>query len=215
MSVKDQFNRLRKDPDFIECYNDFNGTNYTELSTGQLFSVGTLFHLVQIKMHNGTELLLTDAYYDLQYQGKNYIAAGDFTDISSISEEKEINNIGMTVKLANIRKEYINLIRTKALNRADVKIDICFLNPNTGSPTESFNLFTGSMDKLTVNIEYDDNESKNETEAVMNSIWEVLEKSARNHASDGVHRSYKGNEQDTFFSRIGKWNSESKWTSVK
>ena len=166
-------------------------------------------------MHNGTELLLTDAYYDLQYQGKNYIAAGDFTDISSISEEKEINNIGMTVKLANIRKEYINLIRTKALNRADVKIDICFLNPNTGSPTESFNLFTGSMDKLTVNIEYDDNEAKNETEAVMNSIWEVLEKSARNHASDGVHRSYPGNEQDTFFSRIGKWNSESKWTSVK
>lgn len=215
MSVKDQFDRLRKDPDFIECYNDFNGTNYTELSTGQLFSVGTLFHLVQIKMHNDTELLLTDAYYDLQYQGKNYIAAGDFTDISSISEEKEINNIGMTVKLANIRKEYINLIRTKALNRADVKIDICFLNPNTGSLTESFNLFTGSMDKLTVNIEYDDNESKNETEAVMNSIWEVLEKSARNHASDGVHRSYKGNEQDTFFSRIGKWNSESKWTSVK
>ena len=189
MSVKDQFNRLRKDPDFIEAYNDFNGTNYTELTTGQLFSVGTLFHLVQIKMHNGTELLLTDAYYDLQYQGKNYIAAGDFTDIS--------------------------LIRTKALNRADVKIDICFLNPNTGSPTESFNLFTGSMDKLTVNIEYDDNEAKNETEAVMNSIWEVLEKSARNHASDGVHRSYPGNEQDTFFSRIRKWNSESKWTSVK
>ncbi|MBJ8767512.1 hypothetical protein I5393_03795 [Citrobacter freundii] len=215
MSVKDQFNRLRKDPDFLDAYNDFNGTNYTELTTGQLFSVGTLFHLVQIKMHNGTELLLTDAYYDLQYQGKNYIAAGDFTDISSISEEKEINNIGMTVKLANIRKEYINLIRTKALNRADVKIDICFLNPNTGVPTESFNLFTGSMDKLTVNIEYDDNEAKNETEAVMNSIWEVLEKSARNHASDGVHRSYKGNEQDTFFSRIGAWNSESKWTSVR
>ncbi|MDM2788126.1 MAG: hypothetical protein E6989_03385 [Citrobacter freundii] len=215
MSVKDQFNRLRKDPDFLDAYNDFNGTNYTELTTGQLFSVGTLFHLVQIKMHNGTELLLTDAYYDLQYQGKNYIAAGDLTDISSISEEKEINNIGMTVKLANIRKEYINLIRTKALNRADVKIDICFLNPNTGVPTESFNLFTGSMDKLTVNIEYDDNEAKNETEAVMNSIWEVLEKSARNHASDGVHRSYKGNEQDTFFSRIGAWNSESKWTSVR
>lgn len=90
MSVKDQFNRLRKDPDFIEAYNDFNGTNYTELTTGQLFSVGTLFHLVQIKMHNGTELLLTDAYYDLQYQGKNYIAAGDFTDISSISEEKKL-----------------------------------------------------------------------------------------------------------------------------
>lgn len=215
MSVKDQFNKLRKDPDFIQTFNDFNGTAYTELTTGQLFSVGTLFHLVQIKMRNNTELLLTDAYHDVQYKGKNYIATGDFTDISTIDEEKEINNIGMTVRLANVRTEYINLVRTKALDRADVTIDICFLNPNTGVPTESFNLFTGSMDKLTININYEDNSSKNETQAVMNSIWEVLEKSARNHATDGIHRSYVGNEHDTFFSRIGKWNSESKWTSAK
>lgn len=70
------------------------------------------------------------------------------------------------------------------------------------------------MDKLSINIDYEDNESKNETEAVINSIWEVLEKNARNHASDAVHRSYAGNENDTFFSRIGKWNSEKRWTSL-
>ncbi|HAW2200190.1 TPA: hypothetical protein JLO99_002715 [Escherichia coli] len=214
MSVKQQFDKLRKDPDFVQTFNDFNGTNYTELTTNQLFSVGTLFHLVQIQMKTG-ELLLTDAYHDVQYQGKTYIATGDFTDISNIDEEKEINNIGMTVKLANVRTEYINLVRTKQLDKSDVKIDICFMNPNTGVPTESFNLFTGTMDKLTININYEDNESKNETEATIDSIWAVLEKSARNHASDGVHRSYKGNENDTFFSRIGKWNSESKWTSVE
>ena len=124
MSVKDQFNKLRKDPDFIQTFNDFNGTAYTELTTGQLFSVGTLFHLVQIKMRNNTELLLTDAYHDVQYKGKNYIATGDFTDISTIDEEKEINNIGMTVRLANVRTEYINLVRTKALDRADVTISV-------------------------------------------------------------------------------------------
>ncbi|BEC01752.1 hypothetical protein [Escherichia coli] len=214
MNVKAQFKNLGKDPDFIECFNDFNGTNFTELNESQIFSVGTLFHIVQIQTRDNREILLTDAYTDITYRGKNYVATGDFTDISSIDDSKEINNVGITVKLANVRTEYISLVTSKALDRADVKIDVVFLNPNTGEVQADFNLFVGSMDKLTINIDYEDNESKNETEAVINSIWEVLEKSARNHASDGVHRSYAGNENDTFFSRIGKWNSEKRWTSL-
>lgn len=215
MSIKDEFKKLCNDPSFISAYNDFNGTNLKVLDVSQLFSVGTLFHLVQIQMQNNKELLLTDAYHDVVYEGKNYMATGDFTDISTIDEQKEINNIGMSVKLSNVRTEYINLIRSKQLDKSDVKIDICFMDPNTGAPTESFNIFTGSVDKLTINIDYTDNESKNETTAQLDSIWAVLEKSARNHASDGVHRSYPGNEQDLFFARIGKWNSQSRWTSVK
>ncbi|MCK6891139.1 hypothetical protein [Enterobacter kobei] len=215
MNIKDRFAALCKDPDFISAYNDFNGTKLTVLDQSQLFSVGTLCHLVTINMKTGSELLLTDAYYNIEYKAKNYIATGDFTDISTIDEEKEIQNTGMSVKLANVRTEYINLVRTKQLDVADVKIDIAFLNPETGVVAETFNLFTGEIDKLTINIEYDDNESKNETEAQLNSIWAVLEKSARNHASDGVHRSYPGSENDVFFSRIGKWNSEQKWTSKK
>ncbi|EMB7853595.1 hypothetical protein VAG69_002219 [Escherichia coli] len=214
MSVKDQFDALRKHPDFIECFNEFNGTHFTELTESQVFSVGTLFHIVQIQTRDNREILLTDAYTDITYRGKNYIASGDFTDITSIDDSKEINNIGLTVKLANVRTEYINLVTSKALDRSDVRIDIVFLNPNSGEVQADFNLFVGTMDKLSINIDYEDNESKNETEAVINSIWEVLEKNARNHASDAVHRSYAGNENDTFFSRIGKWNSEKRWTSL-
>lgn len=173
-----------------------------------------MFHIVQIQTRDNREILLTDAYTDITYRGKNYIASGDFTDISSIDDSKEINNIGLTVKLANVRTEYISLVTSKALDRSDVRIDIVFLNPNTGEVQADFNLFVGTMDKLSINIDYEDNESKNETEAVINSIWEVLEKNARNHASDAVHRSYAGNENDTFFSRIGKWNSEKRWTSL-
>ena len=213
--MKEQFEQLCKNTDFIQAYNDFNATNLTELSLSQLFSVGTMFHLVQIKMRNDQELLLTDAYHDVVYQGKNYLATGDFTDISTISGEKEINNIGMSVKLSNVRTEYINLITSKMLDKSDVKINICFMNPNSGAPTESFNIFVGSVDKLTINIDYEQNESKNETQVDLDSIWAVLEKSARNHAADGVHRGYPGNANDTFFSRIGKWNSEAIWTSVK
>lgn len=161
MNIKDRFAVLCKDPDFINAYNDFNGTKLTVLDQSQLFSVGTLCHLVTINMKTGSELLLTDAYYNIEYKAKNYIATGDFTDISTIDEEKEIQNTGMSVKLANVRTEYINLVRTKQLDVADVKIDIAFLNPETGVVAETFNLFTGEIDKLTINIEYDDNESKN------------------------------------------------------
>ncbi|WP_371412833.1 hypothetical protein, partial [Klebsiella pneumoniae] len=161
------------------------------------------------------ELLITDAYFDVQYQEKTYLATGDFTDISTIQESKEINNTGMTVRLSNVRTEYISLIRSKALDNSEVKIDIGFINPNNGSVQTSFNIFTGVIDKLSIQLDYNDAECKNETEATLDSIWAVLEKSARNHASDGIHRAYPGNENDSFFARIGKWNSEARWTSVK
>lgn len=213
--IKQRFNDLCSHKDFIQAFNDFNGTQYTKLNISQLFAVGSLFHFVKVKMYDQRELLLTDAFYDVTYEGKTYLAAGDFVDISTIKESKEINNIGMNVTLGNVRTEYINLIRTKSFNNADVQIDIGFLNPNTGSVETSFNIFTGVIDSMNINIQYEDNESKNETEVVMNSIWEALDKTARNHASSGVHRSYPGNENDTFFDRIGKWNSEQKWTSKK
>lgn len=213
--IRARFAELCKNSDFIQAYNDFNGTELKQLNQSQLFAVGTLFHLVQIRTNDDNEILITDCSFDLTYKGKLYMASGDFNDISAISEQKEINNYGMKVKLSNIRKEYIGLVAQGVLDNAEVQIDIGFMNPNTGSVEQSFNIFSGSIDSTTIQIQYEDNESKNTTDTQMNSLWEVLDKSARNHASDGVHRSYPGNENDSFFSRIGKWNSESKWTSVK
>lgn len=214
-NIKEKFRALCSDPDFIGAYNDFNGTNKKVLDMSELFSVGTLFHFVRIVMLSGQELLITDSYHDTVYQGKTYLAAGDFTDISTVEESKEINNISLSVRLSNVRTEYINLVSSGALNNADITIDIGFKNPNTGAISESFNIDTGTIGKLTVNIDLDDNESKNETEVEIDSTWAVLEKSARNHCADAIHRSYPGNENDTFYARIGKWQSEKKWTSVK
>ncbi|WP_427032272.1 hypothetical protein ACNF1R_15440 [Enterobacter hormaechei] len=214
-SIKQKFLALCKDPSFIGAYNDFNGTSKTVLTMSELFSVGTLFHFVTINMLNGQELLITDSYHDTVFNGKTYLASGDFTDISTVQESKEINNISLSVKLSNVRTEYITLISSGALNNADIRIDIGFKDPNTGQISESFNIDTGSISKLTVNIDLSDNDSENETEVEIDSTWAVLEKSARNHSSDAIHRSYPGNENDTFYARIGKWNSAKKWTSVK
>lgn len=214
-TIKQRFNALCTSPEFIQAYNEFNATSVKQLNLSQLFSTGTLFHLVNIKMPNGNQLNITDAWYDITYNGLNYLATGDFVDISTISDDKEINNVGMTVKLANVRTDYIQLVQSKQFDKSAVKIELAFCNPNSGQIEQSFNIFSGTVDSLTVNLELKDNESTNTTEAKMNSIYEVLEKKARNHASDGVHRSYPKNENDVFFSRIGKWNSESIWKTKK
>ncbi|EDU7931736.1 hypothetical protein K5P07_002728 [Salmonella enterica] len=174
-----------------------------------------MFHIIEVLTASGDVLRLTDGYFDLDYNGFTYLATGDFLDITSNAEEKEINNNGINVTISNVREEYITLIRNKQFDKSDVKIEMAFLNPNTGRVETTFPVFRGVVDSININIEYEEDECKNESEIQLNSIWEVLEKNARSHASDGIHRAYAGNENDLFFSRAGKWNSESKWFSAK
>lgn len=211
--IRQKFKQLCQDSDFIEVYNDYNGTNLTVLNEAQLFSTGTLFNLVDIQMIDDAVLSLTDGFHDVLYEGKVYLATGDFLDIAATAEEKEINNKGLNVKISNVRPEYIELIRAKRFNKANVNIRLAFMNPNKGIVANTFPVFNGVVDSININVEIQDNESTNESDIALDNLWAVLEKSARQHASDGVHRSYPGNENDGFFSRIGKWNSESVWRS--
>ncbi|EBS9250081.1 DUF2163 domain-containing protein [Salmonella enterica] len=174
-----------------------------------------MFHIIEVITASGEVLRLTDGYFDLDHNGFTYLATGDFLDITSNAEEKEINNNGINVTISNVREEYITLIRNKQFDKSDVKIELAFLNPNTGRVETTFPVFRGVVDSININIEYEEDECKNESEIQLNSIWEVLEKNARSHASDGIHRAYVGNENDLFFSRTGRWNSESKWHSAK
>ncbi|EOJ6922193.1 hypothetical protein [Escherichia coli] len=214
-TIQDAFNSLCTNVDFIEVYNDQTGQNVSRLTLPQLFSTGSMFHIIEAITASGDVLRLTDGYFDLDYNGFTYLATGDFLDISSNSEEKEINNNGITVNISNVREEYITLIRNKQFDKSEVKIEMVFLNPNTGMVETTYPVFRGVVDNINISIEYNEDECKNESEFQLNSIWEVLDKNARSHASDGIHRSYPGNENDLFFSRIGKWNSESRWHSSK
>ncbi|EIC3047331.1 DUF2163 domain-containing protein [Salmonella enterica subsp. enterica serovar Manhattan] len=174
-----------------------------------------MFHIIEVNTVSGNVLRLTDGYFDLDYNGFTYLASGDCMDISSNSEEKDINNNGLNITLSNVRTEYITLIRNKEFDKSKVKIEMVFLNPNTGKVETTYPVFNGVVDSISINIEFEEGESKNESEVQLNSIWEVLEKNARSHASDGIHRSYPGNENDLFFSRVGKINSEDRWVSAK
>lgn len=211
MNIQDIFKRLCSDPDFIEVYNDQTGSEVTKLTIGQLFSTGSLFHLVDVSLANNEVLRLTDSYFDVDYEGQTYLATGDILDISRITDEKEINNNGLTIKASNVRKEYVTMIRNKLFEKAKVKINMAFMNPNTGTVAFTYQIFAGEVDCTTINIEFDEDNLKNESEFTVNSIWASLEKNARSHATDSIHRSYVGNEDDLFFSRIGKWNSEAMW----
>ncbi|CUA37363.1 DUF2163 domain-containing protein [Escherichia coli] len=214
-TIQDAFNKLCTNIDFIEVYNDQTGQEVTRLTLPQLFSTGSMFHIIEVITASGDVLRLTDGYFDLDYNGFTYLASGDFLDISSNSEEKEINNNGITVNVSNVREEYITLIRNKQFDKSDVKIEMVFLNPNTGKVETTYPVFRGVVDNINISIDYKDKECTNESEFQLNSIWEVLDKNARSHASDGIHRSYPGNENDLFFSRAGRWNAESKWHSSK
>lgn len=215
MTIQEAFNKLCTNLDFIEVYNDQTGQDVSRLTLPQLFSTGSMFHIIEVITASGEILRLTDGYFDLEHNGFTYLATGDFLDITSNAEEKEINNNGINVTISNVREEYITLIRNKQFDKSDVKIELAFLNPNTGRVETTFPVFRGVVDSININIEYEEDECKNESEIQLNSIWEVLEKNARSHASDGIHRAYAGNENDLFFSRVGKWNSEARWMSAK
>lgn len=214
-TIQEAFNRLCTNLDFIEVYNDQTGQDVTRLTLPQLFSTGSMFHIIEVITASGEVLRLTDGYFDLDYNGFTYLATGDFLDITSNAEEKEINNNGINVTISNVREEYVTLIRNKQFDKSDVKIEMVFLNPNTGRVETTFPVFRGVVDSININIDYKEDECTNESEIQLNSIWEVLDKNARSHASDGIHRAYAGNENDLFFSRVGKWNSEAKWFSSK
>lgn len=214
-TIQEAFNRLCTNLDFIEVYNDQTGQDVTRLTLPQLFSTGSMFHIIEVFTASGEVLRLTDGYFDLDYNGFTYLATGDFLDITSNAEEKEINNNGINVTISNVREEYVTLIRNKQFDKSDVKIEMVFLNPNTGRVETTFPVFRGVVDSININIDYKEDECTNESEIQLNSIWEVLDKNARSHASDGIHRAYAGNENDLFFSRTGRWNSEAKWHSSK
>ncbi|EDA3265529.1 DUF2163 domain-containing protein [Salmonella enterica subsp. enterica serovar Bovismorbificans] len=214
-TIQEAFTKLCTNLDFIEVYNDQTGQDVDRLTLPQLFSTGSMFHIIEVVTASKDVIRLTDGYFDLDYNGFTYLATGDFLEISSNAEEKEINNNGINVTISNVREEYVTLIRGKQFDKSDVKIEMVFLNPNTGKVETTFPVFRGVVDSIAINIDYKEDESTNESEFQLNSIWEVLEKNARSHASDGIHRAYAGNENDLFFSRIGKWNSESRWVSAK
>ncbi|WP_241016669.1 hypothetical protein [Serratia ureilytica] len=214
MDIQEELKKLCQNPDFISAFNDFNGTKLTVLTEQQLMSAGFLFNLVDIQLPT-QKLNLTDGYHDVDYDGTTYLASGDFLDLATTAEEKEINNNGINVTISNVRPEYITLITTGQFRNAGVVVRMAFMNPNTGAVAMTFPVFTGTIDSVNINIEFQDNESKNESQVTVNSLWEVLTKKARNHCSDSIHRSYPGNENDGIFSRIGKWNSENIWKSAK
>lgn len=203
-------------PDFLKDFNSRNGTNKTKLTQQELFSVGTIFHCITVTMAQGAGVLrICDGYHDIVHNNFTFLASGDLLDVMSPKRTKEINNQGMSVKFANVREDYIQLIRGKKLDKAIVQIEVVFLNPLKGGVVASYGQFYGEVDSSIINIRMDGSEWENTTEIKLNSVWCSLDQNARHHASDGVHRSYPGNAGDTFFARAGKWNSEAVWTSKK
>ncbi|MCL8167132.1 hypothetical protein [Enterobacter kobei] len=215
---QEELNNLCVHPDFLKAFNTTYGTNKTILSQQELFSVGTVYHIITVTMAVGEGVIrICDGYHDITYNGFKFLATGDLLDVQTPTKSKEINNQGMSVKFSNVRKDYINLIQQGKLDKAQVQIQMVFLNPLKGGVVGSFDVFMGEVDSTVLNLNMAENDSEweNTAEIKLNSNWACLDQNARHHASDGIHRSYPGNANDGFFSKAGKWNSEAIWTAKK
>ncbi len=213
---QEEINNLCVHPDFLKDFNSRNGTNKTVLTQQELFSVGTVFHCITVTMAQGAGVIrICDGYHDITHNNFKFLATGDLLDVQAPTRSKEINNQGMSVKFSNVRQDYIQLIQGGKLDKAIVQIEVVFLNPLKGGVVASYGQFYGEVDSSIINIRMDNSEWVNTTEIKLNSVWCSLDQNARHHASDGVHRSYPGNENDGFFSKAGKWNSEAIWTAKK
>lgn len=214
--IKAAFEKLGTNPDFLEVYNLYNGTSKTSLTVSEVQSIGYAYNIVKIQLKQDT-LYLTDCGYDILYNGNLYLASGDFMGMGAISDSKEINNKGLSVTMANIKPEFADRVTSGQFKNAPVELSICFINPNTGVPEVVYSVFSGSVDSVQITLSPDSNGTtiSNSIKAELNSIWEILASKPRAHCSDAVHRSTPGNENDMFFSRIGKWNSEEVWKSGK
>lgn len=213
MDIQQAFDNLCTDRDFLDLYGEHTGDFLPRLTIAQLFSTGSLYHVVNIKFADGSgELRLCDGYHDITFNNQLYIASGDFLDIQNPTRSKELNNTGMSVRVSNVRPEYVTMIKNKQFDKAVVTIRMVFLNPMSGAVMQDFGVFQGEIDSSSISLDFsNDEEWKSETDIKINSFWAVLEKNARSHCTDGVHRSYAGNENDGFFAKIGMWNSEAVW----
>lgn len=211
------FDQLLTNDDFKKMYELQTGQNVAKLTQEQLFSTGSMYHCVKITFaDNSGELRLTDCGRDITFNNQVYLATGDFIDIQNPQRSKEITNTGMSIKVSNVRSDYITLIQQGKFERANLDIKLVFVNPLKGNVENSFGVFNGEFDASIITIDNSSQEEcTNESEFKINSFWAVLDKSARAHCTPGVHKSYAGNETDTFFDHVGKWNSEAIWTSRK
>ncbi|MDQ7216673.1 DUF2163 domain-containing protein [Enterobacter cloacae] len=202
--------------DLIAYWNLTRGDSKSVLTEKELYQCGVMVKLIDILPSTGSNIYLTDAIADQNYNGISYKSVPDFLDSSFANyvEKNQINNNGTSLKVSNVSQDYLSMALRGLWNDAKVNIWMGIVNPATGGILYAYRMFSGYIDYFSSDFNNTAGNSTNETTVNLNSLWKKLDQTQRLLSSTSVHQSL--HTGDKFFDLIGILNSsEQFWKSSK
>lgn len=202
--------------DLVAYWNLTRGDNKTVLTEKELYQCGVMVKLIDVLPPTGSNIYLTDAIADQNYNGINYKSVPDFLDSSFANyvEKNQINNNGTSFKVSNVNQEYLSMALHGLWTDAKVNIWMGIVNPATGSILYAYRMFSGYIDYFSSDFNNIADNTTNETLVNLSSMWRKLDQTQRLLSSTSVHQSL--HTGDKFFDLIGILNSsEQSWKSSK
>lgn len=202
--------------DLVAYWNLTRGDNKTVLTEKELYQCGVMVKLIDVLPPTGSNIYLTDAIADQNYNGINYKSVPDFLDSSFANyvEKTQINNNGTSLKVSNVSQDYLSMALRGLWNDAKVNIWMGIVNPATGGVLYAYRMFSGYIDYFSSDFNNAAGNTTNETTVNLNSMWKKLDQTQRLLSSTSVHQSM--HTGDKIFDLIGSLNaSEQFWKSSK
>ncbi|MEI9855110.1 DUF2163 domain-containing protein [Enterobacter mori] len=202
--------------DLVAYWNLTRGDSKNVLTEKELYQCGVMVKLIDILPATGSNIYLTDAIADQNYNGINYKSVPDFLDSSFANyvEKNQINNNGTSFKVSNVNQEYLSMALHGLWTDAKVNIWMGIVNPATGSILYAYRMFSGYIDYFSSDFNNAADNTTSETTVNLNSMWKKLDQTQRLLSSTSVHQSL--HTGDKFFDLIGMLNSsEQLWKSSK
>lgn len=201
-------------PELVSYWNLVRGDHKTSLTEKELYQSGIMVKLIDVLPPQGSNIYITDALIEQNYNGIVYKPVPDLLDTSFANyvEKNQINNNGTTFKVSNVSQDYLSMALRGLWNDAKVNIWMAIVNPANGSILYAYRIFSGYVDYFSSDFNNSTQNTTNETTVNLNSLWKKLDQTQRLLSSTSIHQSlHKG---DKFFDLIGILNSsEQNWKS--
>ncbi|MGD8204419.1 DUF2163 domain-containing protein [Pantoea sp. FN0305] len=199
-------------PELVSYWNLVRGDHKTALTEKELYQSGIMVKLIDVLPPQGSNIYITDAIVEQNYNGIVYKPVPDLLDASFANyvEKNQINNNGTTFKVSNVSQDYLSMALRGLWNDAKVNIWMAIVNPANGSILYAYRIFSGYVDYFSSDFNNSTQSTTNETTVNLNSLWKKLDQTQRLLSSTSIHQSlHKG---DKFFDLIGILNSsEQNW----
>ena len=97
--------------DLIAYWNLTRGDSKSVLTEKELYQCGVMVKLIDILPSTGSNIYLTDAIADQNYNGISYKSVPDFLDstFANYVEKNQINNNGTSLKVSNVSQDYLSM----------------------------------------------------------------------------------------------------------